>query len=184
MHANSTLQNDGIHNKRKQIVFDGTETGWYQYGSNVACHDWDNRETPFHRDDSLQGYKCNIAVETTGASQTKNDNTFVTYNSINGQTVVDWIVFHINMSITDWKAYLAKQYANGTPITVEYELQEEVIIPYKGVQQEQYNAMLKAISYDEQTNVSSNTIALFDIIALRNMNTILNTLESDVDLLE
>lgn len=48
----------------------------------------------------------------------------------------------------------------------------------------QLEAIRKAISYDEQTNVSSNTIALFDIIALRNMNTILNTLESDVNLLE
>lgn len=47
----------------------------------------------------------------------------------------------------------------------------------------QLEAIRKAISYDEQTNVSSNTIALFDIIALRNMNDTLSTLENEIELL-
>lgn len=142
------LADDGIHHKRRQVVFDGTEN-WYQYGSNIALEEWDNRLTPQHRSDKIQGYLCNIAVEGQ-PSDSLNNNTFATYNNI----TVDWIVFNINTSVEEWKLYLAEQYANGTPVVVEHELAEEEIEPYTAEQQTAYNQLQNLNLYEDINNFS------------------------------
>jgi predicted nucleic acid-binding Zn-ribbon protein len=179
----TTLEDDGIHQKRKQKIFDGTEN-WYQYGDNIALENWDDRLTPTHAYTALQGYKCNIAIETNVMSKTLNNNTFATNNLSN----VDWIVFHINMSVTDWKAYLAEQYANGTPVIVEYKLAESElennIIPYNSTQQEQYNAIKQARSYDDQTSITSTSDELgfnMNVVAVANANKVINTQNNEID---
>ena len=101
----------------KQRIFDGTE-GWYQYYDVVALANWDNFETPGHPNSDLIGALCNIARESRNADGEIFDNTFATYN-MDGS---DWIVFNIEISVEDWKSYLAEQYANGTPVYVWYPL--------------------------------------------------------------
>lgn len=152
----SYLADDGIHHKRGQVVFDGTEN-WYQYGSNIALEEWDNRLTPQHGSDKIQGYLCNIAVEGQ-PSDSLNNNTFATYNNI----TIDWIVFNINTSVEEWKLYLAEQYANGTPVVVEYELAEEEIEPYTEAQK----TILTSIKTMKGTNIfefPSDTIISYPI---------------------
>lgn len=180
--AGDTLEDDGKHHKRKQKIFDGTEN-WYQYGSNIALLDWDDKLTPQHEDSVLQGYLCNIAIETTNASGTRNDNTFTTYH----KTVTDWIVFHINMSVTEWKAYLAEQYTNGTPVKVVYKIATEQIVPYTQLQYEQYNAIKKAHSENDITYIESKSDelgAILDVKAVQDMDTKISNLESRLALLE
>lgn len=160
--AGDTLEDDGKHHKRKQKIFDGNEN-WYQYGSNIALIDWDDKLTPQHDDSILQGYLCNIATETTNNSQTRNDNTFVTYH----KTVTDWIVFHINMSVTEWKEHLAEQYANGTPVKIVYKTATEQIVPYNSTQQTQYNAIKKARTYNDVTYIESTSDELPPILEVQ-----------------
>lgn len=102
-------------------VFDGTED-WYQYGKCVALLNWDNFETPQHGLDKIGAF-CNIAVEGTDANENLIDNTFTTYHD----KEVDWIIFHVETTVADWKSYLAEQYANGTPVYVQYPLAEPIV---------------------------------------------------------
>lgn len=50
-----------------------------------------------------------------------------------------------------------------TDALIEYELAEEVIVPYTSAQQEVYNQIKQAISYEGQTNISSNQNIYLDI---------------------
>lgn len=56
---------------------------------------------------------------------------------------------------------------------IECELAEEVITPYTSAQQEVYNQIKQSLSYEEQTNISSNTIALFNVEAYQDAKVIL-----------
>ena len=92
----------------------------------------------------------------------------------------NWVdIFTEIMTLEEFKTWLSNNNVSMyyACIPTDTEITDTTLIS-------QLEAINNALSYEEQTNISSNTIALFDIIALRNMNTILNTLESDVDLLE
>ena len=170
------LKDVGIYNEWKKKIFDGTES-WYQYGDNIALGNWDNNLSPLHSYTNLQGYKCNIAIETNVMSKTLNNNTFSTNNLGN----VDWIVFHINMSVEDWKAYLAEQYANGTPVEVEYKMAQPEIIPYNSTQQAQYEAIKNARSYADVTYITSTSDEEgFDmkVTAIGDINKVIENLQS------
>lgn len=52
-----------------------------------------------------------------------------------------------------------------TDVLIEYELEEEVIVPYTSAQQTVYNAIKQALSYEGQTNISSNQNAIFNVEA-------------------
>ena len=75
-----------------------------------------------------------------------------------------------------FKAYLAEQYQNETPVIVEYELEEEVIVPYTSAQQEVYNQIKQALSYEEQTNIrgsSNGSNPIFSVEAYQDAKVIL-----------
>lgn len=61
-----------------------------------------------------------------------------------------------------------------TDALIEYELEEEVIIPYTLAQQTAYNAIKQAISYEGQTNISSNQNAIFNVEAYLDTKVILS----------
>ena len=60
-------------------------------------------------------------------------------------------------TLASFKEWLEEQYQNETPVIVEYELEEEVIVPYTSAQQEVYNQIKQALSYEEQTNISGSS---------------------------
>ena len=73
----------------------------------------------------------------------------------------------------------------GTPSgLIQYELEQEVIVPYTSAQQEVYNQIKQALSYEEQTNISSNQNALFNVEAYQSTKLILQNLDSRLTLVE
>ena len=117
------VKRDGVWGcgiKGKKRIFDGTEE-WFQDGKMVRLLRWDDGKTLKHSNAQVLGFYSNIAIEGTGASGSEIDYTFSTHNYLG----VDWILFKFEIAVDDWKAYLAEQYANGTPVYVQYHTAEE-----------------------------------------------------------
>ncbi len=138
----SYLADDGIHNKRKQIVLDGTENcSFYPDKTHTfrislpsisktgICTHYKNIKTA-----SVFDIDTGVYLEYTG-SVIISDPRFSTIDEI--------------------KAYLAEQYSKGTPVTVEYELLEEEIIPYTEIQQEAWDKLQKLKLYKGQNTIFS-----------------------------
>lgn len=139
LHEGDYLASDGIHQKRDTYIFTGTEK-WY---------------------------KGNVPVEGTvqfyvGKSSTLkslcNCTHFVTTKTINGIALGNFMNFYPSTelgltTVEQWKSYLAEQYANGTPVIVEYELAEEIVIPYTPEQEEAYYELQHLLMYEGYTKI-------------------------------
>ena len=162
-------KDDGIHNKRTRFVLDGTED-WRVYGTsnniNQIVYAVPANKTPKYAITSAKAtdLKCSHfkSVNYSKYWTIENSILFALERTISIQTV---------MSLNEFKAFLETQYNNNTPLTIEYELAEEEIIPYNETQQAQYNAIKQAKSYNDQTNISQTNEELpfiLDIEALKN----------------
>lgn len=157
----SYLADDGIYNVRKQVVLDGTEP-WvdlsYAYYSN-----------------KLNGLIKNITANDTEIR--------ILCNCFNGESAYDGSreglkgIYTINEQIylrgfkaefptvNDLKLYIAEQYANGTPLIIEYELAEEEIVTYTKEQQKAWNKIKQLKTYKNITNITSDACA--EIVYIR-----------------
>lgn len=159
----TTLQDDGIHQKRKQFVL--TEEKINQlYPSlstfyNIQCISIDKRNLGWKPDWHfgvclIDRYK-----------EIKNTSTIA-----RGQFATNLQLYYLNIfddRFTDLAT--AKELLVGT--IIEIEQAEEEIIPYNETQQAQYNAIKKAQGYNDQTNISQTNDELpfiLDIKALKN----------------
>ena len=144
------LGESGIINKRKQVVLDGTESwqqvefssGGYYYtytpnnlgqlteNNNILCNYFKPKNTWSEKKEGIW-FDSNIIVTTT--------------ESLNE-----------NESLSEFKAWLAEQYANSTPVVIEYETQEEETTAYTTEQQMAYNELQKLKTYRTVTNVSNS----------------------------
>jgi len=150
LYEGSYLASDGIHHKRKQRVFDGTEAWWAYsgYSGTGYCYQIEDNSFKFGQNVSI----CN-----------KFKNVFSAY--IAGVGYIGAYSDHRSVhrkyfisdksTLTEWKTYLAEQYANGTPVIVEYELASEEIVPYTTEQQEAYNQLQKLKLYKGQNTMFS-----------------------------
>ena len=161
------LADDGIHHKRKQIVLDGTESwGLYDNNNHIFCIAINNIKRSLCKCSHFKGIESGL--------------TSTDYVCL----VNDYGIYINNKNITgieNWKEYLLEQYANGTPLTVEYDLAEEEIDPYTPKQQTVHDETKKtAHSYGEQTHIfSTNEISpIFTVEARKDMNTVISNLES------
>lgn len=147
----SYLADDGIHHSRKQVTLDGTEeyntyligTGRYQYTLKITGHKV-NRENP-------NVYSSHFKAGVVGDRGTSQDN--IVYSTDVG------ISFKYNSATTleEWKAFVTEQYANGTPITVEYELAEPETVPYTAEQQEAWDKIESMKLYDGVNHIESTS---------------------------
>ncbi len=131
LHKEDYLADDGIHHKRKQIILKGNEN-W-----RVASSD-------------NQYYYLSMGTGTMIA------NSFMCthYTKEQMSTTTGQIRIKTELSLEDWKAYLAEQYEKGTPVTIEYELAEEEIETYTEEQQIAYNKIKNtAKSYKGTTHI-------------------------------
>lgn len=157
----SYLADDGVHNIRKQVVFDGSDDeNWTANGTS-------------------QGY--GIVIDNIGGNNNGtiasdvlcNKLTCVPQNKVfNGSAIngvaslgstVNKIYVRFDSSITTVTLLRSKLAEN--PITVEYELAEEEIVPYTEEQQEAWNNIKKLTSYKNITHIySTNEVSpYFDI---------------------
>ena len=168
------LADDGIHHVRGQIVLDGTKvwlrsdlTTGQRFALNVTNFNF--KKITSLGDDLLSNYFKGISYSAYYSTGGINGVSYNYYNNINYLQ----IFLKENYTLNEFKTWLQTKYNNNTPVIVEYELQEEVIIPYTSAQQEVYNQIKQALSYEEQTNISSNQNALFDVEAYLNSKVIL-----------
>lgn len=171
------LLDDGIHQKRKQKIFDGTEN-WLAYGSTdnyigVQVLLGDNIENNIGL--------CNYFINNKAIVYSRNGNAmWLDYNG--GQGIIRMSISkEIAQSVQEFKQWLATKYANGTPVIVEYELAESElennIIPYNATQQAQYDAIKQATSYDDITIISSESDELgfeMNVVAVADANKVID----------
>lgn len=158
------LLDDGIHQKRARDVLDGTESLIEQVlTTNTASYLISLGSNVKLSNTSPLGYLSNYFKAYSGSSWSADIPRLVQMNDKRFR-------FGINkdelseISANGFKTWLATKYKNGTPVIVEYELEEEEIIPYNATQQTQYNAIKEAMSYYEQTNISSTSNEISAII--------------------
>ena len=165
------LADDGIHHVRKQIVLDGTEdcslrstneNGTYTYLFNGILPE----KVKANAVSLSSHYQFNGLVSNGDQTKTKNEGycLFYAYSSTNKTLYINSTIGNLN----DFKAYLAQQYTNETPVTIEYESETETIEPYTELQQTQHNKLKHIISYFGQTNV--NIISAGDLEAILNLD--------------
>ena len=144
----SYLADDGTHHKRKQVVLDGTETGWYTLANQTGTN---------------TSYFC-IPI-----SDMKKASTLICDKFINRavwntdeegiQSIIDnYIRLRINTSRASTVAEL-KTWLSNNPITVEYELAEEEIVPYTETQQEAWEKLRHFTLFRGINNITSTANA-------------------------
>ena len=142
------LGDDGIHNKRKQIVLTGNE-GWI-----ISPIQDTNYGTRF--DTNIPGAKPTINYIALS--------NFFKHNEVNkgGIWVNTGTPLQVRIqtpnfnTVEELKTWLAEQYSAGTPVIVEYEMQEEETTVYTSTQQTAYNNLQKLKTYRTVTNITNN----------------------------
>lgn len=143
LYKNSYLVDDGIHHSRKQVVLDGTETGWYTLANQTGTN---------------TSYFCRHKSDMKKASTLICDK-FINRNVWNTdeegiQSIIDDLIrLRINTSRASTVAEL-KTWLSNNPIRVEYELAEEEIVPYTETQQEAWKKIKNIVLYKGTNNIS------------------------------
>lgn len=152
----SYLADDGIHHTRKQYTFTGNEEIVLsnRQGENCAHfyinkygkqNNYITREVCSHFAYDSLAYKENRDVECI------TDNPWAPYRLIIFQILKTRLT---SIDVPGCKAYLSEQYANGTPVIVEFELAEEEIVPYTDGQKEAREKIKNMILYKGTNHIS------------------------------
>lgn len=170
----SYLADDGIHHSRKQVVLDGTEN-WYQRWTSTTqnvfgCLDFLPDSLKFEGTTNNIICMCShfVATHYDGGigsiwDYRNNDNypyLIAIIDSSGNPNVGEIVIKHKDITTVDeLKTFLQEQYANGTPITVEYELAEPETVPYTEEQQEAWDKIKALMTYKNITNITSTAYA-------------------------
>lgn len=139
LYEGSYLADDGIHHLRKQVVFDGSDDENWKFSTNKT-HTFIARLPSISKTGICSHYK-RITLPSV----------FDVDTGIYLQTSNSAIISDPRFStIEEFKSWLSEN-----PITVEYELSEEEIVPYTTAQQEAYNQLQKLKLYKGQNTMFS-----------------------------
>lgn len=169
LYKGSYLADDGTHHKRKQVVLDGTET-WLLEGGDAGVN-------AYTKISDARGTINSIII----SNQFKYEVNASVWGQIRfGRTNNNLIFYDVvtaKGSLAGFKAYLAEQYANGTPIVVEYELAEEEIVPYTAEQQEAWEKLrhFKGLNGENNITAQGTMTSTLDL-------TLYNVAEEDFDI--
>lgn len=152
------LADDGIHHKRKQVVLDGSDDeGWNYNGGSLS-----NNISAFtanisnlisvENTDTKVRVMCNKTIGLSASEATK----LQKYNAI--AVISDKRIYLcVQRSSFSTSPSTLKTWLQSNPITVEYELAEEVVEPYTVEQQKAWNNMQNLVSYVGINNINSST---------------------------
>lgn len=143
LHEEDYLAEDGIHQVKGTVVLNGTEN-WAEWGvqsgTNTKAYVWRNFSSAGNFISTNAGCKYLSNYFLFNENNNYDDDKELLYiNTFNA--------LGIRMSVNKapnletFKTYLAEQYANSTPVIVEYELAEEIVIPYTPEQQKALNTI-------------------------------------------
>ena len=133
LYEGSYLADDGIHHNRAQLILDGTEN-IADYGNNLAYYiDGINpKGLTYENHQSGNGICSHLSWLSNGGDE---DNS-VRFQYQNGARLY---LMRRDTNLTQIKAWLSEEYANGTPVIIEYETEYEIIVPYTEKQQQAYH---------------------------------------------
>lgn len=165
LYKDSYLASDGIHHKRTQVVLRGNEDWVLTSTSNqIITKRFSYKiSPPIMKMNSQENALCSHFANVNDATE---DIEGIYYAALDGITYIA-LRLNVNKATTleQFKAYLSEQYSNGTPVTVEYELSEEEIVPYTAEQQEAWDKIEQLHTYKNVTNIFSD--AELDIVYAR-----------------
>ena len=177
LHQGDYLAKDGIHQVKGIINLNGTEN-WSEWNiTNVT----NTKAYVFRNFPTASGFISSNA----GCKYTSSHFTFNEINDFNNDEELLYINnlnaigirLNINKApdLTTFKSYLAEQYANGTPIIVEYELATEIVTPYTPEQEEAYYELQHLQMYEGYTTIECIDEIKPDIQATYSYNNEINT---------
>lgn len=161
----SYLASDGIHNKRKQVILDGSER-W------IVDKELTNTIRFYSNEFLTKGKSVNALCnyfETVSSAYTINTVDKEALMVINTTQIAVRINKTRAKTVSEFKAYLSEQYSNGTPVIVEYELAAEEIVPYTTEQQEAGDKIENFPIFIGQNNLTST--ALLSAIYIKKITT-------------
>ena len=152
----SCLADDGIHHIRKQYTFTGNEEIVLsnRQCENCACfyiNKYDKQNKYITREVCSHFAYDSLAYKEDRDVECITDNLWAPYRLIIFQILKTRLT---SIDVTGFKAYLSEQYANGTPVIVEYELAEEEIVPYTDGQKEAREKIKNMILYKGTNHIS------------------------------
>lgn len=149
-----TREADGTHRRVGEVVLDGTEewkvsssfaNSYYSSlpnSKNISSTDIVDDTNVYVLSNSFQAtYRKNLNSLNQGIALTNSSNIMIKNANVS--------------TVEEFKSYLAEQYANGTPVTVQYELAEEVIEPYTEEEQKEYDKLINTGTYKGITHIFS-----------------------------
>lgn len=148
LYKNSYLADEGIHHKRKQVVLDGTETGWYTLANQTGTN------TSYFAIAKSDMKKASILI----CDKFINRATWNTDEEAIQSIIDNYIRLRINTSRASTVAEL-KTWLSNNPITVEYELAEEEIVPYTEEQKEAWEKLRHFTLFKGINNITSTANA-------------------------
>lgn len=150
LYKDSYLASDGIHHKKKQIVFDGSDEDWTSYSTKNGLA-YKIPILDIKRIIStaiIADLYCDYYTKT---SQSEIYDEKIDYGICQRASQSQIIIKNKDiLTLAEWKAWLSEH-----PITVEYELATEEIVPYTTAQQEAYNQLQKLKLYKGQNTMFS-----------------------------
>ncbi len=159
LYKNSYLAEDGTHYKRKQVVLDGSDNmAWYMDRISGTSTDYFYTRTVGITTENINSVICSHFKK---GSQSIQGFWATTVFCITMNKTVIGIISSDTMAqrITKFKTWLATQYANGTPVIVEYELAEEEIVPYTETQKEAWEKLRHFTLFKGINNITSTANA-------------------------
>lgn len=150
----SYLADNGIHHKRNQVVLDGSDNmDWYMDRISGTSTDYFYTRTVGITKENINSVICSHFKK---GSESRQGFWATTVFCITMNRTVTGIISSDTMAqrITKFKTWLATQYANGTPVIVEYELAEEEIVPYTETQKEARKKIKNMILYKGTNHIS------------------------------
>lgn len=158
LYKGSYLADDGTHHKRKQIVLDGSDNrAWYMDTQPETSTDY------FYTRAGITTENINsvICSHFKKGSRSRQGFWATTFFCITMNKTVTGIISSDTKAqrITKFKTWLATQYANGTPVIVEYEPAEEEIVPYTEDQKEAWEKLRHFTLFRGINNITSTANA-------------------------
>lgn len=148
----SYLAEDGVHNLNRQYIFTGDETfiegtGGTDYFKVYTQVVLNLKKT------GVSNIRCSHFK--TGNIAFGGEKNTVSGNEVNGNLYfcIDNTIVN---SIAEMQEYLTEQYANGTPVIIEYELAEPETVPYTAEQQEAWDKIKNLTLFEGLNHISSN----------------------------
>lgn len=155
----SYLANDRIQHTRKQYTFTGNEeiVLGNRQKENCACFYFNDSSIVNRQNNYITKEVCSHFVYDSLAYKEDRDVECITDNTWSPYRLIIFQILKTRLTsidVTGFKAYLSEQYANGTPVIVEYELAEEEIVPYTETQQEAWKKIKNIVLYKGTNNIS------------------------------